>query len=133
MEFLIIEFYNFVYMTTKRLTIEEFVLKAREIHGAKYGYDNVVNKNNKTKVAIYFNNCCNFFKQTKRDHIHSRAGCSRCSEKYSPTTEEFVKMAMKNHEDNYDYSNVIYIKVYSKVEIYCNNCGNFLNKHQVTI
>ena len=41
----------------RRLTQEEFILRAREIHGDKYEYDKAEYKNMKTKVLIYCKAC----------------------------------------------------------------------------
>ena len=49
---------------TRKLTTEEFIVKARMIHGDKYRYDKVIYKNSKTKVEIFCNKCQEYFKQT---------------------------------------------------------------------
>ena len=39
----------------KKHTKDDFISKAKEIHGDKYDYSKVVYKNNKTKVTILCN------------------------------------------------------------------------------
>jgi very-short-patch-repair endonuclease len=63
---------------TKKLTREEFIKRAREIHGDKYDYSKVVYKNNFTKVCIIYNNHGKPYEfwQTPKDHLHGH-GCFR--------------------------------------------------------
>lgn len=64
----------------KRKTTDEFIADAVKIHGNKYGYENVVYKNNKTKVKIYCNTCKKYFMQTPNDHLDG-CGCPTCGTK----------------------------------------------------
>ena len=53
----------------KRLTTEEFISKAREVHGDRYDYSKVEYKNAKTKVKII----CpihGVFEQSPDAHLH---------------------------------------------------------------
>jgi very-short-patch-repair endonuclease len=61
---------------TKKLTKEEFVKKSNEIHKSKYNYDNIIYKNNITKISI---KCSihGFFKQKPNSHLNG-SGCSKC-------------------------------------------------------
>lgn len=61
---------------SRRLTTEEFINRAKEIHGDKYDYSNVVYVDNKTKVEIL----CpihGLWLQTPDVHMHGR-GCPQC-------------------------------------------------------
>nr|DAK04438.1 MAG TPA: restriction enzyme [Bacteriophage sp.] len=104
-------------------TKEEFIIKAKEIHGDKYDYSKVEYVNNKTKVCI---NCREHgeFWQTPNAHL-SGQGCSKCSGKYSPTKEEWIASARKVHGDKYDYSKVDYVNNATKVCIICPEHGVF--------
>lgn len=64
----------------KRKTTEEFIADAIKIHKDKYGYENVVYKNNKTKVEIYCKNCNKYFMQTPNEHLDG-CGCPTCGTK----------------------------------------------------
>ena len=68
----------------KRLTKEEFILKARQIHGWKYDYSKVVYLNNRTPVCIICPEHGEFW-QTPNTHLDG-TGCKKCSnEKKSKT------------------------------------------------
>ena len=62
----------------KRLTKEEFILKARQIHGWKYDYSKVVYLNNRTPVCIICPEHGEFW-QTPHGHL-SGQGCPKCHE-----------------------------------------------------
>ena len=62
----------------KRLTKEEFIRRANEIHGeGTYCYDNVVYVNAHTKVTIY---CPKHgqFEQSPNNHLYQKSGCPTC-------------------------------------------------------
>lgn len=113
---------------TKRSTTEEFITKARAVHGDKYGYSKTIYKNNHTKIIIV---CPKHgdFEQTPNDHLNGR-GCAECAnktrrEKQRHITEDFVKQAKKIHGDKYDYSLVKYKSSKRKVIIICPEHGPF--------
>ena len=60
----------------KKLTTEEFIEKAREIHGDKYDYSKVVYKNYSTKVCIICPDHGEFW-QVPNNHLFG-AGCPTC-------------------------------------------------------
>jgi hypothetical protein len=62
-----------------RLSKDEFVLKAKKVHGNKYDYSSVEYKNSNLKVSIFCNNCKNIFHQKPHNHL-SGNGCSICKE-----------------------------------------------------
>lgn len=64
---------------TKRMTIEEFVKKARNIHGNRYDYSLAVYKNNKTKVELICQEH-GVFAITPNAHLRGD-GCPLCWEK----------------------------------------------------
>jgi len=116
----------------KKPTIEEFIIKARKVHGNKYDYGKMVYINNKTEAIII----CPIhgeFLQRPCDHINQKQGCPKCANianglKRRNTTEIFIKMAKEVHGDRYDYSKVIYIDCETEVEIICKIHGKFLQK-----
>lgn len=61
---------------SRRLTVKEFIEKARKVHGDKYNYDLVKYKNNKTKVEIICPKHGSFF-QTPHGHLSGK-GCPYC-------------------------------------------------------
>ena len=108
-------------------TTEEFIEKAKKVHGNRYNYSKVNYVNNKTKVTIICKKHGEFEQQP--DAHLSGSGCYKCGlEKLSKikalTTEEFIERAKKIHGNRYNYSKVNYTNNNSKVELKCNKCGN---------
>ena len=112
----------------KRSTTEEFIQRARDIHGDKYDYSLIDYKNNKTKVKII----CpihGIFEQTPLCHL-SGNNCPQCSslengKNQSFTNIEFIERAKEMHGDKYDYSLVDYKNAHNKVRIICKKHGVF--------
>ena len=111
---------------SKKKTKEEFIQKAREKHGDKYDYSKVEYVNNHTKVCIICHEHGEFF-QRPANHL-SGQGCSKCSGKYSPTTEEWIASAREVHGDKYDYTKVKYVNALTNVCIICPEHGEFWQK-----
>lgn len=66
------------------------------------------------------------FWQTPAQHLSGALGCKACwSEKYSKSTEDFIKEAIKIHGDKYNYSKTIYKTARQKVTIICPKHGEF--------
>ena len=63
---------------TKKLTTEEFIERAKFIHGNKYDYSKAEYINTDTKVCIICPEHGEFW-QTPHDHISSRQGCPNCN------------------------------------------------------
>ena len=108
----------------KKMSIEEFIKKAREIHGDKYDYSKVEYKDYHTKVCIICPIHGEFW-QAPSTHINQKCGCPRCSKYHRMNTEEFIKKAKEVHGDKYDYSKVEYVKSNEKVCIICPIHGEF--------
>ena len=88
----------------QRMTTEEFVARARALHGNKYDYSLVeINGNHKTKVKIKCNACGAIFPQRINDHLNG-CGCPVCAGVKKLTKEEFVAKAKIKHGNKYDYS-----------------------------
>lgn len=108
----------------KRMTKEQFIKKAREIHGNKYDYSLVQYKNNKTKVKII----CpihGIFLQSANVHL-SNHGCLDCSnDEKTWTKNDFIKKSKDVHDNMYDYSLVEYKSAKMKVKIICQKHGVF--------
>lgn len=108
---------------TKKLTTDEFIEKARKIHGNKYDYSKVEYINNYTKVCIICPEHGEFW-QTPKDHLNGK-GCIKCSNNVKYTKENFIKKAKQIYGDKYDYSKVDYINAHTKVCIICPEHGEF--------
>ena len=112
----------------KKLTKEEFIEKAKCIHGDRYDYSKVDYINNRTKVCVICKKHGEFWQQAN-SHLRGE-GCPICkgeniSKKKSLTKEEFIKKARKVHGNKYDYSKVEYKNSSSKVCIICPQHGEF--------
>jgi hypothetical protein len=91
----------------KLLTTDEFIRRAKDVHGNKFEYSNVVYIKNRTKINVICNKCgCSFF-PTPYNHLKGR-GCPKCSGNIKKTTGEFIEDAKKTHGDKYDYSKTNY-------------------------
>lgn len=119
------------------MTTEDFIKKAREIHGDKYDYSKVEYIDTKTKVCIVCPEHGEFW-ITPHNHIQKR-GCKSCGDIAKSKSWEsvdkkvlrrklfttFVKNAKVKHGDKYDYSNVEYVNSRTKVCIVCPEHGEF--------
>ena len=107
---------------------DEFIKKAKEIHGEKYDYSNVDYKNAKTKVSI---NCPKhgLFPQTPSSHLNGN-GCKFCaiednSKKRLIPVDTFISRAKDIHGIKYDYSETIYNGYHKPLNIICPKHGIF--------
>jgi G:T-mismatch repair DNA endonuclease (very short patch repair protein)/predicted nucleic acid-binding Zn-ribbon protein len=108
----------------RKLTKEDFISKAKEVHKDKYDYKNIEYINGKTKVKI---NCIEVrhgvFDQRPDIHL-SGSGCPKCAGTQKSNTEDFISKAKEVHKDKYDYKNIEYINGRTKVIITCIKSGH---------
>lgn len=110
------------------MTTEQFVDKAKEVHGNTYGYALVQYSTAHTKVDII----CSVhgsFSQKPNNHINGQ-GCPKCgkqlsAEKRAMTADDFVERATNVHDGKYDYSKVRYVDRLTKVIVICPDHGLF--------
>ena len=113
---------------SKRLTTEEFIERARKVHGDKYDYSKVEYVNTDTKVCII---CPIHGEFWQTPHVHLKGGeCQKCSKitsckKIAYSLSKFIKKAKKLHGNKYDYSKVEFIDLYTKVCVICPIHGEF--------
>lgn len=115
-----------------KMSHEDFIIKAKEIHGDRYDYSETIFKDADKDVTII---CPEHgkFEQNRRAHLYKRRGCPKCGviesiQKRSLTTESFIKKAKDIHGDKYDYSLVNYVNAHKKVDIICPEHGKFSQK-----
>lgn len=101
---------------------ENFIKKAKKIHGKKYDYSKVEYEKALEKVCIICPKHGEFW-QTPNNHLKGK-GCPKCVGR-NKTTEEFIKEAKVTHGNKYDYSKVDYINSETKVCIICPEHGEF--------
>ena len=112
----------------KKLTTEEFIEKAKQVHGDKYDYSKVNYVRSTEKICI---NCPKHgeFWQIPSSHLMG-VKCPQCAieiraNKRSLTLNEFIEKARKVHSDKYDYSKVEYKGNKIPVCIICPVHGEF--------
>jgi len=108
---------------TAKSNTEEFIEKAKSIHGDLYDYSKVDYKNNITKVIILCKEHGEY-QQTPKCHLIGN-GCGKCSGTAKSNTEEFIKKAKSIHSGKYDYSNVDYKNSITNIIIICKIHGEF--------
>lgn len=77
----------------ERITTEEFIKKAKKIHGDEYDYSKVKYVNSLTKILIHCNKCGNDFWQYPVVHL-SGHGCPIC---HSSRLEELIRINLKKN------------------------------------
>ena len=114
----------------KKSNTEDFIRKAKEIHGDKYDYTPTIYINNRSKVEI---NCPKhgIFLQKPNDHL-SGGGCKQCgveqrSQSRSMSIDEFLKRANEIHKGKYDYSNLNYQGLTKNINFICPIHGDQVN------
>lgn len=109
----------------KKLTTEEFIIRAINVHGDKYGYSNTVYTKSSEKVSIK----CSLhgvFEVTANNHLSKGVGCKECYiESSRLTQEEFIQKSNLVHNNKYDYPNTVYTKSSENVSIKCHIHGVF--------
>jgi very-short-patch-repair endonuclease len=105
----------------QRQTTEEFITKAKEVHGDTYDYSKTVYVSGHEYITIICKTHGDFT-QDPYNHL-SGTGCKRCTGIYC--LEDFIKEAKKIHGDLYDYSLCVYDKSRKDVKIICKICGIF--------
>jgi len=106
----------------KRLTNEEFIKRAKAIHGDTYDYSLVNYVNTKIKVKLI----CpihGVFEQTSGKHLIGR-GCVDCGNEKSKMSQrtklpDFIENSNSIHNNKYDYSQVDYQGALVKIKIAC--------------
>lgn len=109
-----------------KLTKEEFIKRAKQIHGERYEYPLKDYKNTSTNTTIYCKKHKLSFEQTPKNHLMGK-GCRVCGyEKLSSllkmTKDEFVTKAKLVHGDLYNYDVTEYDNIRSFIDIFCNKC-----------
>lgn len=105
----------------KKLTTEEFIEKARDVHGDKYDYSLTEYMGQSVKVKVV---CSEHgeFEQLPMNHLADNS-CPKCVKVQS--TDDFIRKANQIHGDKYDYSKVDYVNSCTKVCIVCHEHGEF--------
>ena len=113
----------------RKSSTDEFIEKARNVHGDRYDYSNVNYTFARKPVTII----CKLhgkFEQTPNGHLSKGAGCVKCAtqinaDRLRKTKEQFIDDANTIHGNKYDYTKVNYISASEKVVILCKEHGPF--------
>lgn len=110
----------------RKLTLSEFISKAKLIHGEKYDYSKFVYVNRFIKGIIFCSESGHGqFMQHPGNHLSGK-GCPKCGGSTKSTLGRFVASAMKIHGRRYDYSKFLYVNNSTVGIIICPRHGEFL-------
>lgn len=112
---------------SKKITTQQFIEKAKQIHGNKYNYTKTNYINSTTKVCIICPEHGEFWQLPQN---HFKYGCKECGNENTgkhkrKSTEKFIEQSIKIHNNRYDYSKVEYKTKNDKVCIICPEHGEF--------
>lgn len=112
----------------KKLTTEEFVSKAKNIHGDKYLYK-LVDYNGMENLIKIICPVHGIFEQKPRNHL-DKSGCSECGlisfkNKKTISQEVALNRLLKLYGNKYDYSLFEYNGINSKIKVICKIHGIF--------
>lgn len=112
-----------------KYTQDQFIEKAKAIHGNKYNYSETLYAGATQKILIKCNYCNKEFLQNAHSHLCG-VGCPFCadkktSERLSSNKGRFVEKAKKVHNNKYDYNEVEYKRSDQKVKIFCKQCNHY--------
>jgi hypothetical protein len=77
----------------QKLSEDELIKRAKEVHGDYYDYPNMNYKNSQLPINIKCNRCNNTFQQLYMNHINQKQGCPHCS---SRKTEKILHEYLKS-------------------------------------
>lgn len=107
------------YKSGRRWSQEDFINKAREIHGDKYDYSLTVYETYHKKVTITCD--CGFvFEQEPASHLAGK-GCMKCANRYSMTYQDFLDLAPKDVEYHQD----TWVNIKTPMMMTCSEHGDF--------
>lgn len=119
------------------MTREQFIQRARAVHGDKYNYDQVVYVNNRTRVSVVCpeHGMWNVFPV---NHVNGRSACPKCSNRtrgrrMGITTEEVARRFKKVHGDKYTFDVSTYQGMNKKMTFVCPKHGSFEIRPQSVI
>ncbi len=109
-------------------TTSDFIEKCKNIHGDKYIYTETIYTGSKNKVKIICKQH-GIFEQLAYNHILGK-GCNICNPNYGDKLgiDRFIEKSNEIHNNEYDYSFVIYKNNNTKVKIKCHKHDIFEQK-----
>lgn len=121
----------------RKLTTEEFITKAKAVHGDKYIYDKSVYSGSKCKIQITCRKHGDF-SQSAGNHMRG-LGCALCARDITVssriiTFDDFKRRSEAVHGDTYSYDEITYKRTHDKMAITCQVHGVFYQspkKHMI--
>lgn len=107
---------------------EEFILKAKKIHGDKYDFSKSVYTHSKKKVCVTCYKHGDFY--ITPNSLLKGCGCRKCyeetiSKRCRKTEKQFIEEMKEKFGDIYDFSQVKYVTNKDKVDVFCKKHGLF--------
>lgn len=106
----------------KKLTTEEFIQKAKDVHGGRYDYSEVDYITAQIKVCIVCREHGRFY-QTPNNHLWGK-GCYKCAGK-GHDHEYYLGCCREKHGDKYVYNNIYHNKGEIWLDVHCKEHGDF--------
>lgn len=110
---------------SNRLSVEDFISRAKVIHNNRYDYSKVEDFNSTYDKVIIICPIHGEFLQSVDNHLRKR-NCPKCRNR--KTQEQYLAKVVSIHGDKYDYSKLVYTGVDNKVEIICKVHGSFFQR-----
>jgi|ERR1035437_79820 very-short-patch-repair endonuclease len=108
----------------KKLTTDEFIKRAKLVHGDKYSYLTTIYVTARNKINIICSKHGIFF-QKPHDHLYGR-GCPKCVGLYNKSNDDFIIESKKIFGDKFEYNKTIYTNSQNYVIITCKQHGDFM-------
>lgn len=112
-----------------KLSLEDFLRQAINVHGTKYEYDVATYDGSKSPLRIQ---CPHhgWFEKSLGNHISGKQGCPTCArisgdKKRRKTLDQFINEAKVIHGDSYHYDHFVYQNASTKSWITCPTHGKF--------
>ena len=114
-----------------RITYENFIERAKEIHGDRYDYS-LITKENFNSAASFVDIICQthgVFRQKAENHLNGN-GCPQCAydllhNSKAMSKEEFLRRVNELYGDRFDMSKDDFVNVNTPITIICKEHGEF--------
>ena len=108
----------------KKLTTDEFIRRAKDIHGNKYDYSKSVYVNAVTKVCVICPEHGEFW-QLPNNHLKG-CGCPKCSNNDRISSNEYINKLKKQYPYSpYDFESIVYKNNHTPIQLKCPIHGLF--------
>lgn len=111
-----------------KLTLQIFIERALDVHGYKYDYSAVAEKDIQSVyscVPVTCKICYYDWFPMIGNHLNKQSGCPQCAKNAPWTLNRFLAAATKINGAKFDYSGISHIKgAFSRINIKCNTCNN---------